>query len=210
MMIMKTRNYEQVTDKSIIDVKRYLLKHSHGYYQQDIHDIMNRSIDVSILKKKLNKRADIQLWLFSEIKKTIDQCVSYDEMEEHLIMMNLLINQYYQPLLEYKYRLFYYILDGSDLSLEIYCLLRHLIDYRKTNLEQFIKSIAVYQFYGEDEFHHLASEIYLLEQKYKQAYRHLPYVSFDHSLQRFERALYNYSPLQFEKLLFKQPLLLLH
>lgn len=204
---MNTRNYEQVIDKSIIDVKRYLLKHSQGYYQQDIHDIMNTSIDVSILKKKLNKRADIQLWLFTEIKKTIDQCLSYDDMEEHLIMMNLLISRYYRPLLEYKYRLFYYILDGSHLSLEIYCLLRHLIDYRKTNLEQFIKSIAVYQLYGEDEFHHLASEIYLLEQKYKQAYRHLPYVSFDRSLQRFERALYNYSPLQFEKLFFKQPLL---
>lgn len=204
---MKTRSYEQVTDKSIIDVKRYLLQHSKGYYQQDIHDIMNSCIDVATLKRKMNKRADIQLWLFSQIKKQIDQSINYDDMENHLIMMNLLIAQDYPPLLEYKYRLFYYILDGSHLSLDIYCLLRHLINYRKTRLEEFIKSIAVYQLFDDDQFHHLASEIYLLEQKYRQAYRHLPYVALDPSLQRFEQALYNYSPMQFEKLFFRQPVL---
>lgn len=204
---MKLRNYEQVTDKSIVEVKRYLLDHSQGCYQQDIYDIMNASIDIASLKRKLNKRDDIKLWLFSQIKKQIDQSQDYDDMEYHLVMMNLLISQYYQPLLEYKYRLFYYILDGSELSLEIYCLLRHLIHFRRTRMEQFIKSIAVYRLFDEKQFHHLASEIYLLEQRYRQAYQHLPYVAFDSSLQRFECALYNYSPMQFEKLFFTQPAL---
>ena len=36
---MKVRSYEQVIDKSIMEVKMYLLMHSQGYYQQDIHDM---------------------------------------------------------------------------------------------------------------------------------------------------------------------------
>ena len=103
MIIMKVRSYEQVIDKSIMEVKMYLLMHSQGYYQQDIHDIMNSAIDIYQLKRKLNKRQDIQLWLFSEIKKSIDCSESYDEIEQHRIMMNLLIHRYYKPLLEYKY-----------------------------------------------------------------------------------------------------------
>ena len=127
--------------------------------------------------------------------------VSYDEMEEHLVMMNLLIDRYYQPLLQYKYNLLYYIIDRQDLSLEIYCLLRHLIQFKYGKLEEFIKGITVYKNISEYEYHHIASEIFLLEKQYRRAYQHLPYVEYDQSLQRFENALYNYSPRQFFQLL---------
>ena len=50
MVNMKLRNYEQVTDKSIVEVKRYLLDHSQGCYQQDIYDIMNASIDIDKIR----------------------------------------------------------------------------------------------------------------------------------------------------------------
>lgn len=198
---MKTKSYEQVTEQTIIAVKKYLLKHGKGYYQQDLHDIINRCIDIDQLKRKLNKRADLQLWLFTKFKKNLDHCSSYDEMEEHLVMMNLLIDRYYQPLLQYKYNLLYYIIDRQDLSLEIYCLLRHLIQFKYGKLEEFIKGITVYKNISEYEYHHIASEIFLLEKQYRRAYQHLPYVEYDQSLQRFENALYNYSPRQFFQLL---------
>lgn len=198
---MKIRSYEQVIDKSIVEVKMYLLIHSYGCYKQDIHDIMNSCIDVYSLKRKLNKRADIQLWLFSEIKKCIDKSKSYDEIENHLIMMNLLIHPYFKPLLEYKYNLFYYIMDGRKLSIDIYCLLRHLIRLKLSKLDEFIKSVTALSQFSEYEYHHISSEILLLEKQYKQAYKHLPYIDYDESIQRFEKVLYNYSPYQFEKLL---------
>ena len=70
---MVVKSYEQMTDVSIMEVKTYLLIHSDGIYQQDIYDLMNTCIDVFQLKRKLNKRKDIQLWLFSNIKRYIDK-----------------------------------------------------------------------------------------------------------------------------------------
>lgn len=203
---MKIRSYEQAVDKSIMEVKMYLLIHSYGYYKQDIHDIMNSCIDVYSLKRKLNKRHDIQLWLFSEIKRSIDKSLTYDEMENHLIMMNLLIDSYFKPLLEYKYNLFYYITERRELSIDIYCLLRHLIQFKVSKLDEFIKSVTVLKQLSEYQYHHISSEILLLEKRYKQAYKHLPYIDYDESIQRFEKALYNYSPSLFEKLFYQKSL----
>ena len=56
---------------------------------------------------------------------------------------------------------------------------------------------------SEYEYHHISSEILLLEKQYKQAYLHLPYIQFDESLSRFQKALYNYSPYKYEKLMEK-------
>ena len=69
MIKMFARSYEQMTDVSIMEVKTYLLIHSEGVYQQDIYDLMNKCLDVSQLKRKLNKRKDLQLWLFTTIKR---------------------------------------------------------------------------------------------------------------------------------------------
>ena len=112
-------------------------------------------------------------------------------MENHLVMMNLLIDQYFKPLLEYKYNLFYYILERKELSIDIYCLLRHLIQLKVSKLEEFIKSVTSLKYLTEYEYHHISSEILLLEKQYKQAYNHLPYIEYDESIQRFEKALYN-------------------
>ena len=97
MIKMFARSYEQMTDVSIMEVKTYLLIHSEGVYQQDIYDLMNKCLDVSQLKRKLNKRKDLQLWLFTTIKRYIDCSLSYNEMEYHLIMMNILIHQHFRP-----------------------------------------------------------------------------------------------------------------
>lgn len=197
---MKLRSYQRATNKSIIEVKRYLLEMSKGIYEQDIHDIMNQCIDTYQLKKKLNKRKDIQLWLFMNIKKAIDHSVSFDDIENHLIYMNHLIQSTYQPLLEYKYKLFYYILDQVSFSVESYCLIRHLLKFKTKQIEQYIDNIEDIVKMDEERYHYVASEILLLEEQYKQAYHHLPYVCFDQRLQVYQQALYNDSPRRFENL----------
>ena len=61
MILMVVKNYEQMTDVSIMEVKTYLLIHSDGIYQQDIYDLMNTCIDVFQLKRKLNNYGFFQI-----------------------------------------------------------------------------------------------------------------------------------------------------
>ena len=151
----------------------------------------------------VNKRKDIQLWLFSNIKRYIDCSLSYNEMEYHLVMMNLLINQHFKPLVEYKYNLFYYILDHSDFNIEIYCLVRHLLTFKMNQLNQVILGMTHYKMMSDEQTHYQASLILLLEKQYKQAYFHLPFVTLDEAFKRFEKSLYNYSPSRYEMLYHK-------
>ena len=53
---MKVRSYQSVVEKNIVDVKRYLLQISEGYWLQDIHDIVNSSFEIKSIKKKINKK----------------------------------------------------------------------------------------------------------------------------------------------------------
>ena len=96
---MKKQSYQKVIDKDIIEVKQYLLDISEGYWMQDIHDLINISMDVKIIRKKLMRRKDLELAVFSKIKKLIDQAQGLNEMENHLIMMNLLLDKHYSCLL---------------------------------------------------------------------------------------------------------------
>ena len=89
---MKIQSYEKVIDKDIIAVKSYLLKIGESYWKQDLDDVINSSIDIRIIRNKINKRKDLQLLIFSKIKRLIDDSVDFDEMENHLIFMNILLN----------------------------------------------------------------------------------------------------------------------
>lgn len=191
---MKIQSYERVIDKDIIEIKTYLLEISEGYWMQDIHDLVNASMDRVIIKKKLNQRKDLQLVVFSKIKKLIDQSVSYNEMENHLVMMNLLLEQYYQPLVIYKYNLLNHIINAGGFNEEIYCLLRHLIKFNANRIDIFIEALASRLNLSIERYHYLATYILLIEKKYKKAYLHLEYVTFDAKLKRYLPALYNYSP----------------
>jgi hypothetical protein len=124
-------------------------------------------------------------------------------MEYHLVMMNLLINQHFKPLVEYKYNLFYYILDHSDFNIKIYCLVRHLLTFKMNQLNQVILGMTHYKMMSDEQMHYQASLILLLEKQYKQAYFHLPFVTLDESFRRFEKSLYNYSPYRYEMLYHK-------
>ena len=53
---MKVQSYQNIVDRDIVDVKRYLLKISEGYWLQDIHDIINTSFEIKSIKKKINKK----------------------------------------------------------------------------------------------------------------------------------------------------------
>lgn len=191
---MKIQSYEKVIDKDIIAVKIYLLEISESYWMQDLHDIVNSSMDIKIIRKKINKRKDLQLLIFSKIKRLVDDSVNLNEMENHLIFMNILLNSHYRPLLAYKYNLLNYIIDNGGFSVETYCLIRHLINFNEKVIESLIEALANRLNLNFERYHYLASFILLLEKEYKKVYLHLEYITIDQNIERFLPALYNFSP----------------
>lgn len=191
---MKIRSYEKVIDKDIIAVKRYLLEISESYWMQDLHDIVNSSMDIKIIRKKINRRKDLQLLVYSKIKKLVDDSVDLNEMENHLIFMNILLNSHYQPLLTYKYNLLNYIIDNGGFSVETYCLIRHLINFNNKVIESLIEALANRLNLNLERYHYLATYILLLEKEYKKAYLHLEYITIDQNIEHFLPELYNFSP----------------
>ena len=103
------QSYWQVVDRDIIDVKRYLLTVCEDI--DEVHDLVNQSMDIYILKKKIAKNKELEILVFTRIKRLIDRAVSLQEMEYDLVMMNLLIEQHFYPLLIYKYKLVNHILQ---------------------------------------------------------------------------------------------------
>ena len=190
---MKVRSYQSVVEKNIVDVKRYLLQISEGYWLQDIHDIVNSSFEIKSIKKKINKKKDLQLIVFSKIKKLVDDSTCFDEIEYHLVFMNILLDKYYQPLLVYKYKLLNYIIENAGFCITTYCLIRHLIKYDEKILESFIETLSSRLNLSVERYHYLASYILLLEGCYKKAYLHLEYVTMDEYLKSFIPELRNYS-----------------
>ena len=190
---MKVRSYQSVVEKNIVDVKRYLLQISEGYWLQDIHDIVNSSFEIKSIKKKINKKKNLQLIVFSKIKKLVDDSTCFDEIEYHLVFMNILLDKYYQPLLVYKYKLLNYIIENAGFCITTYCLIRHLIKYDEKILESFIETLSSRLNLSVERYHYLASYILLLEGCYKKAYLHLEYVTMDEYLKSFIPELRNYS-----------------
>ena len=200
---MDIKSYETITDKDIIEVKKYILEISESYWLQDLHDIINHSIDINMLKKKINKRKDLQLVIFSKIKKLVDNSISLNEMENHLIYMNILLDVHYRPLLVYKYNLLNHIVNNGGFSIETYCLLRHLIKFNNKVIESFVETLANRLNLSMERYHYLASYILLLEKNYKKSYWHLEYIVIDQEIERFLPALYNFSPRLYNKFLKK-------
>lgn len=201
---MKKQSYQDITDKSIIDIKIYTLAIAPLRYKQEIDDIVNTSIDEYSLKKKLNQRKDIALAIFSNIKKCLDEAKTLTELEEHIIYMNILLDAYFKPVISYKYNLFQYLVKKQYFTIDTYCILRHLIVFNKTIVPEFISYMAKQTHVSLQRYHYLAIAIYCIEQDYKRAYEHVSYVIFDDELEVYRQGLYNYSPYKYYRYIEKQ------
>lgn len=191
------QSYWCVYDQDIISVKRYLLKLCDDI--QDVHDLINQSMDLHMLKRKISKNKEIEIVVFTRIKRLIDRVSSFEAMEYHLIMMNILIDQHFYPLLVYKYKLLNHILELGGFSVEIYCLLRHLIKYSPKVIEPFVLSVCQKLNFSQDKYYYLICRILLLEKEYKKVYHYFKYVSIDDEIERYLPALYNYNPRLYRK-----------
>lgn len=201
MKIMEYLNYERRVNKSITEVKMYLLLLIDGECQQEIHDLLNKSIDNKQLQKKIRKRTDIALLLFTKIKKALDQADTLEILEDHLVYLNILLDPLFPPVVSYKYNLFQYLINNEDFTGQTYCLLRHLIKFEYHGISDFILYMCQKTNKTNTEYHYLATEIFCIEQLYGDAYHHLQYVTFDEYLQTYKFGLYQYSPYRFKKIM---------
>lgn len=191
------QNYWEAVDRDIVDVKRYLL--IVGEDIDEIHELVNQSMDLYILKKKIAKNKELEILVFTRIKRLIDQAISLPEIEDNLVMMNLLIDQNFYPLLVYKYKLLNHILELGGFSIEIYCLLRHLIKFSPKIIEPFVLSVSNRLNLSQEKYYYLICSILLLEKEYKKVYHYFKYISIDEKIARYLPSLYNYSPRLYRK-----------
>lgn len=203
MKTMTSISYEQQMDKTITEVKMYILLLV-GNHQQDIYDIVNRSLDTKQLQRKIMKRQDLALLIFTKIKKALDEAESLAVLEEHLVYLNILLDPLFPPVVRYKYNLFQYIVLYQDFTIQSYVILRHLLKFELRNLEEFIIYMCERSHKSVEEYHYLASEIYCIEHLYDDAYSHLTHVVFDEHLQKYKFSLYQYSPYKFKRIVEKQ------
>lgn len=186
------QSYNQATTKSIREVKEYLYSICQGNPQ--IQEIVFYALDIDQIKSQINNHSNRQLYIYTSIKAQLDYAKNIRELEQHLIMMNLLIKDNYQPLLTYRRKLYYYVRDNFPRDLTVYQIVRHLID--KGDLKTIVDSL--YQ--EQEQYHYLAARIFLIEEDYRQAYEHLNYVDLDSELSKYKKVLYNYSPIKYHKL----------
>lgn len=191
------QSYWQVVDRDIIDVKRYLLTVCEDI--DEVHDLVNQSMDIYILKKKIAINKELEILVFTRIKRLIDRAVSLQEMEYDLVMMNLLIEQHFYPLIIYKYKLLNHILQLGGFSVETYCLLRHLIKFSPKVIEPFVLSVCKRLNINKEKYYYLTCYILLLEKEYKKVYHYFKYISIDERIERYLPSLYNYSPRLYRK-----------
>jgi hypothetical protein len=198
MVIMEYISYERCAEKSITEVKMYILRLMNAEQYQGVHDILNRSIDVKQLQRRISKRTDISLQIFDKIKLKIDQASNFLEVENHLVFMNVLLCPTFAPLISYKYNLFERICNG-DFTVQKYCVIRHLLSLKDNELTDFVMYMCQMANKTAQEYHYIAVEILCIEHQFDDAYRHLKHVTLDEHLEKYKTALYHYSPYKFRK-----------
>ncbi|MDD8049481.1 MAG: hypothetical protein PHH04_07830 [Thomasclavelia sp.] len=197
---MEKRSYEEVYNINTGTLKLYLLKIGKGAYQDELLDLIMFVSDNNQLQKALSKRKDIQLWLFSILKREASKAKDYNELEVILAYMNIIFDKKFKPLYDYKYFLSKQIIK-TGFDIDNYCLLRHLIRYSNKILEEFIVFMAGECDLNVYKYHYMGAYINLLEGNYKQAFIHLNYIEIDDELKVYDKALANSNPLKYLRLM---------
>lgn len=131
------KDYATVTEVSLLQQKQYLLKLcTHGRIELSIHQCINqRQLKKIINNKQVNKD------LYHQALLALYQCQDFETLEYHLIMMNQFFH--YQSYINIKKQLFQKICKKT-ITLQEYCVLRHLVCFQNISLECFLQQLHQY------------------------------------------------------------------
>lgn len=156
------KDYSTVIEVSLSKQKKYLLNLcSHGRIEWAIYQCFSqRQLNKIIKNKQVNQD------LYHQAVLALYQCHDFETLEYHLTMMNLYFH--YQSYIDIKKQLFYKICK-KKVTLQEYCVLRHLVDFKNLSFEYFVEQL--HSSYGTNILD--CAKICLLEDQYKLAYEYL-------------------------------------
>lgn len=156
------QDYQTLTTITLAQKKDYLIQVCQDSNIQDMlyQCMTHKQFEHLMSSSKINKR------LFICALHHLYQADCYDELEYRLIQMNQLF--YYQSYSDLKKQLFIK-LSKKTITINEYCIMRHLIDFRNMSFNQFIKILnEQYEVEAEE-----CARICLLEDQYHLAYQYL-------------------------------------
>lgn len=156
------KDYKTLVEVTEVEVKKYLLKINHNSKIEDkLYDCMSGHQLYHLLQD-----TKIHEYIYQQAINALYQTKNYDELEYHLIMINHLFND--NRFYKIKKDLFEKI-TRKQVTLDEYCIIRHLIDMKHLHFEYVIKLLH--------QQHHVEAEecarICLLENQYHLAYEFL-------------------------------------
>ena len=156
------RGYKTVTEVSLLKEKKYLLNLClSGRIQYSLYQCFH----IKQLKKIINNQ-DINREFFHQALLALYQCQDFESLEEHLIMMN---KYFHYPKYEKIKKQLFQKICKTKITIQEYCVLRHLVHFESISFEYFIQELHVY--YGVDNLE--CAKICLLEDHSHLAYEYL-------------------------------------
>lgn len=156
------KDYQTLNQVNWIAKKKYLLSIASS---KDIKDDLYLCMNMRQFKKLCHDRM-IMKALYKDALDHLYHTHNDDELEYHLIMMNHLFNESHYQYLKDQ------LLDRlcqSPMTLEKYCIIRHLIDFKTSN---FMKLVHIFEQHLDADAL-LCARICVIEDQYDLAYQYL-------------------------------------
>ncbi len=195
---MECKRYESAIDKSIIELKKYLINNLTEKQMMAYAKILNRSYSNGDLKYLINADKGIQLAIFSMIKCRINAAGNLSELEEELIYLNLLIDKNFKVALEYKYRLFNSLIKTGTLDERVMMIIRHLVNYRISIIDDLVDYLAKRQSLSSRQSEVIKVKVYIIEGEFKKAFSAITINDID-GFGEYSKLLSDYSPRKYQR-----------
>lgn len=191
---MKRLDYKTSRKIEFKKFQMYLIELLKGCENKKIIEIIYLSESLEQLQLNVQDCKPASDYFYRKLKKYADQSDNYIELEKYVIYMDILLGNDYEPLKMYKRNLLKLILQHVEdyFTSDEYCVIRHLIDFDKWNLEDIIalgeEGIQKNSYLNQ----YFTCEIYLIEGKYKQATKILNVIKMEGILLDYQEDLERY------------------
>ncbi|MDD3026548.1 MAG: hypothetical protein PHI41_00585 [Erysipelotrichaceae bacterium] len=197
------KNYQSANDKSIIEVKKYLMNNLSDEQLNNYACLINSSYSVKDLMKNINRNPKVQLAIFSLIKCRLKATERFDELEEELVYLNLLIDHNYKPALDYKYSLTSILINNFEFDESMVMIIRHLVNYRIMIISDLVDYFGKRQKLDENQIEKIKVKVYLIEGESSRAFKTIDRVRID-SMGEWSKTMESLSPLRYARVLKRQ------
>ena len=197
------KNYQSANDKSIIEVKTYLLNNLSVDQLNNYASLINRSYSVKDLKNNINKNQKIQLAIFSMIKCRLNATGRFDELEEELVYLNLLIDHNFKPCLDYKFALTSKLINAFEFDENLVMIIRHLVKYKISIIDELVEYFGKRQNMNMLEIERIKIKVFLIEGEPSRALKAVSRTNIA-GLGIWSKILQESSPLRYNMIMKKQ------